>query len=216
MISITAKDESFRKEVQEGNIWKVVFKVCLPLALYSWMSMLFAVLDTLMASSISSDAVSTVVYMVQLQHIVLAIGGGLSVGGGILIAHAYGSGDGERIRTILSTTVTLCMTLSALILLILPFTPMILRLAGTPEVFISLGSTYFVITLLGIIHIERALPWKKQENTLFKSCHSHHQTASHSTVRIRNERKHRLHRSCITDQLSRPVPLRTLFTAEKG
>lgn len=151
MISITAKDESFRKEVQEGNIWKVVFKVCLPLALYSWMSMLFAVLDTLMASSISSDAVSTVVYMVQLQHIVLAIGGGLSVGGGILIAHAYGSGDGERIRTILSTTVTLCMILSALILLILPFTPMILRLAGTPEVFISLGSTYFVITLLGII-----------------------------------------------------------------
>lgn len=151
MISITAKDESFRKEVQRGNIWKVIFKVCIPLALYSWMSQLFSVLDTLMASGISSEAVSTVVYMVQLQHIVLAIGSGLSVGGGIMIAHAYGRGDAERIKTVMSTTVTLCLILSALIILILPFTPAILRITGTPEVFVTMGATYFSITLLGII-----------------------------------------------------------------
>lgn len=151
MISISAKDEHFREEVQQGSIWKVVFKVCLPLALYSWISQLFMVLDTLMASGISAEAVSTVVYMVQLQHIVRAIGSGLSVGGGIMIAHAYGKGDAERIKTILSTTIMLCLILSVLILLILPFTPAILRITGTPEVFISLGSTYFSVTLIGIV-----------------------------------------------------------------
>lgn len=151
MIAMNAKDEAFRKEVQEGRIWPVVLRVCVPLAIYSWMSQLFAVLDTLMASRISAEAVSTVVYMVQLQHIVLAVGGGLSVGGGILISHAYGKGDGEMIKTILSTTMALCMVLSLLIILVIPITPSILRLAGTPEIFITLGSNYFSITLVGII-----------------------------------------------------------------
>ena len=45
----------------------------------------------------------------------------------------------------------LCAALSLLIVLVIPITPTILRLAGTPEVFVSLGSTYFSITLIGII-----------------------------------------------------------------
>ena len=139
MIKINAKDESFRQEVQNGAIWPVVLRVCVPLAIYSWIRQLFDVLDTLMASRISAEAVSTVVYMVQLQHIVLAVGNGLAVGCGILIAHAYGRGDGERIKTIVSTTMALCGFLSLLIILVIPFTPSILRLAGTPEIFISLG-----------------------------------------------------------------------------
>ena len=151
MVSVTAKDENFRDEVQRGNIWKIVFRVCVPLAIYSWISQLFSVLDTLMASRISSEAVSTVVYMVQLQHIVLSVGQGLSVGGGIMIAHAYGRGDWERIRRILSTTIALCLVLSLLILAAIPFTPSLLRLSGTPEIFIELGSLYFSVTLLGII-----------------------------------------------------------------
>lgn len=151
MIKINAKDESFRQEVQNGAIWPVVLHVCVPLAIYSWIRQLFDVLDTLMASRISAEAVSTVVYMVQLQHIVLAVGNGLAVGCGILIAHAYGRGDGERIKTIVSTTMALCGFLSLLIILVIPFTPAILRLAGTPEIFISLGSNYFAITLVGII-----------------------------------------------------------------
>ena len=151
MVNVTAKDEDFRKEVQSGSLWKVLIKVCAPLALYSWISMLFSVLDTLMASHISAEAVSTVVYMVQLQHIVLAIGSGLSIGAGILIAHAYGRGDWDRIRTVLSTTVVLSLILSGLIILIIPFTPTLLRLTGTPEIFVAMGSTYFAITLIGII-----------------------------------------------------------------
>lgn len=151
MVSVTAKDENFRDEVQRGNIWKIVFRVCVPLAIYSWISQLFSVLDTLMASRISSEAVSTVVYMVQLQHIVLSVGQGLSVGGGIMIAHAYGRGDWEKIRRILSTTIALCLILSLLILAAIPFTPFLLRLSGTPEIFIELGSLYFSVTLVGII-----------------------------------------------------------------
>lgn len=144
------KDEAFRAQVLGGSLWKVLIKVCLPLALYSWISQLFSVLDTLMASGISSEAVSTVVYMVQLQHIVLAVGGGLSVGGGIMIAHAYGRGDGKRIKSINSTVILLCAVLSLLIILVLPFTPTLLRLMGTPEVFVNTGSGYFAITLIGI------------------------------------------------------------------
>lgn len=151
MSSISKKDDEFRKEVKEGNLWRVIFKVCLPLALYSYLTQLFNVLDTIMASGISSSAVSTVVYMVQLQHIVLALGTGLAVGSAILISHAYGKGDSEEIKSINSTSLSITMLLSLVIASIIPFTASILRAARTPEIFIQEGTLYFSITLIGII-----------------------------------------------------------------
>lgn len=44
------------------------------------LSQLFFVLDTMMAAHISADSVSAVAYLNQLDAILSAIGGGLSVG----------------------------------------------------------------------------------------------------------------------------------------
>ncbi len=91
-IKLSEKDRAFREFALNGNMWSVIFKVCLPLAIFQMVNHLFAILDTMMASHISAQAVSTVAYLSQLQLMVSAIGTGLAVGSCIKISEAYGAG----------------------------------------------------------------------------------------------------------------------------
>lgn len=53
----------------------------------------------------------------------------------------------NMVKKRLSTLITICGICSAVVLCILPFTPVLLRLSGTPEDFINVGTKYFIITL---------------------------------------------------------------------
>ena len=75
------KDEAFRQQAIEGSLWQVVFRAGYPLALYQMLVQLFKILDTVMASYISSEAVSAVAYLSQISMLLSAVGGGLAVWG---------------------------------------------------------------------------------------------------------------------------------------
>lgn len=148
MSKLQENDEKFRAEVLTGKMWPLIFKVCFPLALFQALEQLFSVVDTLMASHISSNAVSTVVYLVQFNNFIAAIGTGLAVGGSFTIAQAYGAGEYEKVKKTLSTVFSIILAASLVISALLPLSPFILRITGTPEEFISEGSKYFSISIL--------------------------------------------------------------------
>ena len=81
--SLSAKDEKFRDFALHGPMHQVVFYVCVPLALYQSLNQLFKILDTMMASHISSTAVSAVAYLSQINMMLSALGGGLAIGASI-------------------------------------------------------------------------------------------------------------------------------------
>ncbi|MBE6350765.1 MAG: MATE family efflux transporter [Spirochaetaceae bacterium] len=149
--TLSAKDAQFREFSLNGNMLKVIAKVCTPLALFQTFNHFFNILDTLMASHISAAAVSTVAYLAQIQLIISAIGQGLASGSSIKISEAYGAGDYVLVQKRLSTLIVICLCLALCTSLILPFTPQILQFLGTPETFITLGTTYFNITLIGTL-----------------------------------------------------------------
>lgn len=152
MAFISTRDKEFREEVlNTSKLIKLIFKVCIPLAIFQFITQLFNILDTLMASYIDATAVSTVAYMVQLQHMISAIGGGLSVAGSIRIAHFYGKGSYDDVKKEISSLSLLTAIISFIIILLIPFTPYFLRLTGTPEGFTQSGSVYFMIVLFGIV-----------------------------------------------------------------
>lgn len=152
MAIISKRDKEFREEVlTTSKLIRLIIKVCFPLAIFQFITQLFNILDTLMASYIDATAVSTVAYMVQLQHIVSAIGGGLSVAGSIRIANFYGKGSYDDVKKEISSLFLLTAIISLFIILLIPFTPAILRLTGTPEGFTNSGSVYFMIVLVGIV-----------------------------------------------------------------
>ena len=149
---LSEKDRAFREFALTGSLWKVVLSVGMPLALYQSLSQLFKVFDTLMAAHISASSVSTVAYLSQINMMLSAIGGGLAIGASIRISQAYGAGEYELVKKRVSTLFAMCGLLGVVMLSVLiPLAPQFLRLAKTPEEFISAGKTYFILDLIGMV-----------------------------------------------------------------
>ena len=146
------KDEIFRQRAIEGPLWPVVLQVGYPLALYQMLVQLFKILDNIMASYISSEAVSAVAYLSQISTLLSAVGGGLAVGAGLKISEAFGAGEYELVRRRVSTLVCITVALGGAVLaLLLPFSSQFLRLARTPPELIAIGSRYFALDLISVV-----------------------------------------------------------------
>lgn len=150
-IKLSEKDKEFREFALNANMWKVIFKVCTPLAIFQMVNHLFTILDTMMASHISAEAVSTVAYLSQIQLMISAIGTGLAAGSCIKISEAYGAGDYELVKKRISSLMAVCFGIGLVVVAMLPFAPVLLRITGTPESFVNIGAKYFVITLLSTV-----------------------------------------------------------------
>lgn len=150
--TLSAKDEKFRHFALNDNIWKVVLYVGAPLALYQSLNQLFKIFDAMMAAHISATSVSAVAYLSQINLTLSALGGGLAIGSSLKISEAYGAGDFELVKKRVSSLFAMCGILGAFILLILiPAAPQFLKLARTPESFISEGTQYFRLELVGMV-----------------------------------------------------------------
>lgn len=151
-LTTSKKDEQFRDFSLNGPMWKVVLFVGAPLALFQSLNQIFKIMDSMMASYINATAASTVAYLSQLTMILMAMGTGLSVGSGLKISEAYGSGNYDLVKKRVNNLFALSGILGLFILIcIMPFTESLLRLAKTPEEFISMGKTYFLIELFSLI-----------------------------------------------------------------
>ena len=149
---LTERDRRYLERSLNGPVWKVVLSVGAPLALYQELAMIFTVMDTMMAAHISKESVSAVAYLAQVNLILTAVGGGLAVGAGIQISRAYGEGDLELVRKRVSSLYALSLAVGLVMLaLILPFTVQFLRLAGTPEELIAVGSRYFMVQMFVMV-----------------------------------------------------------------
>ncbi len=150
--ALSAKDEKFREFALNDNMWKVVLYVGTPLALYQSLNQLFKIFDSMMAAHIGASSVSAVAYLSQISLMLSAIGGGLAIGSSLKISQAYGAGDFELVKKRVSTLFAMCAVLGFGILTILvPFAPVFLKFARTPEVFIAEGTLYFRLELFGMV-----------------------------------------------------------------
>lgn len=72
--NLSEKDKHFREFALNGNMWRVVAYVSLPLMAYQGFMNIFKILDTIMASHISTDAVSSIAYISQISYLISAVG----------------------------------------------------------------------------------------------------------------------------------------------
>lgn len=149
---VSKQDESFRSFALTGSPIRVILSSCAPLALFQALQSIFKILDAMMASHISSEAVSAISCLSQITLMITAIGSGLAVGGCIKISEAYGQGDYDAVRRRVSTLYALAVMVSVLVAAILiPFAEGFLRLLQTPEELITAGAGYFRIEILTLV-----------------------------------------------------------------
>lgn len=150
--NVSKQDESFRQYALNGSPMGVILSSCAPLALFQALQSVFKVLDAMMASHISADAVSAVSALSQITLMITALGAGLAVGGSIKISEAYGRGDYEIVQKRVSTVYALAVAVSIVVALVLvPFAEGFLRLLQTPEDLIAAGAGYFRVEILTLV-----------------------------------------------------------------
>ncbi len=148
---LSDKDNAFREFALNGNMWRVILYVSVPLMAYQGLMHIFKIFDTIMASHISTGAVSSIAYISQISFLISAAGTGLSIGGGMKISEAYGAGDYALVKQRVSTVYAICGIISVIVLMIIPFAEGFLRLSGTTETMIADGVQYFTVELAAIV-----------------------------------------------------------------
>ncbi len=149
---VSKKDESFRQYALTASPLRVILSTCMPLALFQAMQTVFKLLDTMMASHISAEAVSAVAALGQITLMITALGAGLAVGGCIKISEAYGRGDYDAVRHRVATVYALAVLVSvAVAAVLIPFAVPFLRLLQTPENLIATGVGYFRMEILTLV-----------------------------------------------------------------
>ncbi len=152
MASFSKKDEKFRQYALSAPPLKVLLSICTPLALYQALQQIFKILDALLASHISADAVSAVSCLSQITLMITALGSGLAVGGCIKISEAYGRGEYETVQKRTATLYALAAGVSLIVVATLvPFAEGFLRLLNTPEALIETGAGYFRVEILSLV-----------------------------------------------------------------
>lgn len=155
MMSKLTKDEKIKRDfILNGPMWSVIFSISMPLVIYNSLNHYFGFFDTMMVAHIGREVVSAVAYMNQIQIMLAALGTGLALGGGIIIARHYGAGDFEEAKKYSNVVMLLAITISVLLIIfIVPFTKPILRFANTPVELIEVGATYFKLQVIMVVSI---------------------------------------------------------------
>ncbi len=149
---VSGEDEAFRTYALTAPPLRLLIKVCGPLALYQALQQIFKIFDALMASHISSSAVSAVSCLTQITLMITAIGSGLAIGGSIKISEAYGRGAYDEVQQGTATLYAMAIVLSAIVTAFLvPFAEPFLRLLRTPEELITTGVDYFRVEILCLV-----------------------------------------------------------------
>jgi rhamnogalacturonyl hydrolase YesR/Na+-driven multidrug efflux pump len=146
--NVSSKDLNRRDFILNGNLWKVVIYISLPLFLYALLNGVNDIIDNFMCANISQAAVSASAQMSQVKNMVVAIGSGISAGGSIMIAREIGKKNYTQARKLSSTVFTSVFFVAAITLLItIPLSRPLLRGLGVGESSIDVGLRYFQILM---------------------------------------------------------------------
>lgn len=145
---ISAKELKRRDFIINGNLWKVVFIIAFPLFVYTIFNYLYSIIDTIMCSGISKEAVNAVGALSQVTNLISALGGGIGAGGSILIAREIGRKDYDKAQRYASTVFTYVVIFAILTCaIIIPLTEPLLRMCNISEESIAVGKGYFMISV---------------------------------------------------------------------
>jgi len=148
--NIHQKDRANREYILSGNMWKVIFTICIPLAIYQSINQIFKVFDAKMAAHISSYAMSAVSYVSQIDFTVSAVGAGLAMGSGIKISQAYGAGEFDLLKKRICNMYLLSFGMAILCTILSFFAHPILSVMNMPQELMSMGVKYFVVDIFSV------------------------------------------------------------------
>jgi len=151
-IQLNSKENAQRELILKGNVLFTILKIGMPIAIFQMLNQLFRLFDTFMAAGISAEAASMVAYFSQMNLVFASLGSGLAIGTALKIGLAYGQGNYEQVRKMISSILAFVGIISlTLALIVIPSVTPFLRFIGAPAAFIAEGRYFFIVEFLTIL-----------------------------------------------------------------
>ena len=134
----------------EGSVLRGVAKVAVPTFLLSMVQLSYSIADQIMAGRFAgAEALAAVGSVGGVTSLLVSIAAGLSMGSGIVMGRAYGSGNEEKISDVAHTSVVLSLLCGFIMLFSgVAFMEPMLNVAKVPDDIRSLARIYLFITYL--------------------------------------------------------------------
>jgi len=166
------KNEIRRKEILNGNIFKTIFIMALPLMFGNLVQTLYGLADTYWVSNlISSEAFGAISFVWPIQFIFMSFGIGFNIAATSLMGQAIGKDDYKLARALLDQFAIIAMSLGFIFLIIgYNAAPFVLKAMGAKDYIYTEGLKYlrimFFDSLLFYIFIIYKSKEEAQGNTL--------------------------------------------------
>lgn len=141
-----------KTQLTEGNVLKNLVRFSLPFLLSYFLQTLYGLTDLFIAGQFHGAEVITAVSVgSQIMHMITVIIVGLAMGSAVLIGHAVGENNKNRIRTIIFTSIALFALVSVVFtVLLLALCPQIVGIVSTPAESVEQTQLYLFICFAGI------------------------------------------------------------------
>ena len=141
-----------KTQLTEGNVLKNLVRFSLPFLLSYFLQTLYGLADLFIAGQFHGAEVITAVSVgSQIMHMITVIIVGLAMGPAVLIGHAVGENNKNRIRTIIFTSIVLFALVSVVFtVLLLALCPQIVGIVSTPAESVEQTRLYLFICFAGI------------------------------------------------------------------
>lgn len=145
------KMKSSANLLTEGSIPKKLLTFAFPLFLGNLFQQLYNVGDSLIVGNfIGSDALAAVTSSGSLVFLMIGFFHGISIGAGVVTAKYFGAGDHKSLERSIHTTVAFGIVAGIMLTIIgLIFTPIILKMMGTPADVLPSSILYFRVYFCG-------------------------------------------------------------------
>jgi len=141
------------KDMTTGNPLKLIAFFSIPILLGNIFQQFYNMADTMIVGRfLGEDALAAVGSTGSIIFLVLGFNMGIAQGFGILISHAYGARDEERLKHYVAVSIILGLIVSALMTaLTVTNSKRLLLFMNTPENILDMANEYIIIIYAGII-----------------------------------------------------------------
>jgi putative MATE family efflux protein len=142
---------ALRNEITEGNLWKALLSIALPVMVANLLQAVVEVVDLYFVGRLGPDAIAGVALATTLIFFLVTVLIGIATATAAFISRAYGAGDRRQVGSLLYHALLLGLAFSLVLMVIGAFfAPAVLALMGATGAVAADGAAFLSTFLLGI------------------------------------------------------------------
>lgn len=140
-----------REVILNGNLWKSILIVGLPILFYNLCNYLYGIYDMMVVQSAHIGEAADIVVLDQIKTMISTISGAIATGGGILVARKYGERKNDDAKVCANTLFTIALVVAALTLVFIPIGVPFLKLLKTDQTTIDNAMGYYYVQIVTLV-----------------------------------------------------------------